>query len=219
MAAGRNTDLGMDDGGASNRWRAVAAALADGRRLNLYARIITAANAGNPLQGADLDRAEGKSLAALEKAGLVAAAADGELSADAGVFKELLAAGQQPKTSSPLRLQAPGRAGGLPSRRPDRLELLHHLAGEVFSRHGSLSAGADRTEANTAGEATSPGADPAAFPARLTEAEVTSRLAAYSDDPALVRRAMVDEGIVRRSPDGSRYWLARPRPADGMEFA
>ncbi|MBD7994296.1 DUF2087 domain-containing protein [Arthrobacter sp. Sa2CUA1] len=63
------------------------------------------------------------------------------------------------------------------------------------------------------------GADPAGSPAQLTEAEVTARLAEYSDDPAMVRRAMVDEGIVRRSPDGSRYWLAHPRPADGMEFA
>lgn len=204
--------MGRDDGGASNRWKALAAALADDRRLDLYARIITAANTGNPLQGADLDRAETKSLAVLEKAGLVAVAENGALSADAGVFRNLLATGRHPAVSSPLRLLTPGRAGNLPGRRTDRLELLHHLAGEVFS-HPATSTGADHAAPDPAG------ADPAGSLARLTEAEVTARLAEYSDDPAMVRRALVDEGIVRRSPDGSRYWLARPRPADGMEFA
>lgn len=231
---GTGTGTGTGDGGASNRWKAVAAALADDRRLGLYARIITAANTGVPLQGAGLDRAEAKSLAALEKAGLVSTAEDGSLRADSVIYRNLLATGRQPAVSSPLRLLTPGRAGSLPARRTDRLELLHHLAGEVFSRHGSLGAGADEAAPSEDAPATSSGAgpagadlpcadlpraDPAGSPARLTEAEVTSRLAEYSEDPAMVRRAMVDEGIVRRSPDGSRYWLARPRPADGMEFA
>ena len=246
----RNTGAGMDDGVASHRWKAVAAALADTRRLDLYARIISAANSGAPLHNGGLDRAEAKSLAALEKAGLVAAGEDGALRADSGVFRKLLAGDRHPVDSSPLRLMAPGRAGGLPGKRTDRLELLHHLAGEVFSRHGALTgeggAGAGGpaesgpastaavdgvpSEAGSAGTGPSeadPGnggagapahIDPAASAAQLTEAEVTARLAEYSDDPALVRRAMVDEGIVRRSPDGSRYWLARPRPASGMEF-
>ncbi|WP_318241807.1 DUF2087 domain-containing protein [Arthrobacter pullicola] len=225
MTAGRfpGTDTGADDGGASNRWKALAAALADDRRLRLYGRIISAADSGQPLQRAGLDRTEVKSLTVLQKAGLVTAAEDGALGADPGVFQNLLTGGRQPAVTSPLRLLTPGRAGNLPGRRADRLELLHHLAGAVFSRHGSLGAGTGGTggdsEAGTSGETGMDGADPAGSPARLTEAEVTSRLAEYSDDPAMVRRAMVDEGIVRRSPDGSRYWLARPRPADGMEFA
>lgn len=226
---GTDTGTGTGGGGASNRWKALAAALADDRRLDLYARIITAVKSGVPLQSADLDRAETKSLGVLEKAGLVSAAEDGSLRADSGIYRKLLATDREPAVSSPLRLLTPGRAGSLPGRRADRLELLHHLAGEVFSRHGSLGAGADGTAPSGDAPATSSGVGPAGAdlprvgpagsPARLTEAEVTSRLAEYSEDPAMVRRAMVDEGIVHRSPDGSRYWLARPRPADGMEFA
>lgn len=187
---------------ASNRWRSAASALADARRLGLYGRIITSAQEGNPLQAADLDRAETKSLAVLHKAGLVSSGPDG-LGADPGCFSRLLQEGQRKTDSSPLRFLAPGNAGTLPSKRADRLELLHHLAGEVFSRQGSAFAGSD----------------PAAAKAQLTETEVTSRLGEFTADPAMLRRAMVDEGIVRRSPDGSRYWLAKPRPAGGMDFA
>ena len=187
----------------SSNWKAVAAALADSRRLDLYARIITAAGQGEPLLGGDLDRAEAKSLTALLKAGLVRAGRDG-LHPVPGVFSRLLAADRAPRDESPLRHLGPGSSGSLPSKRADRLEVLHYLAGEVFSRHGVLDAGAGT---------------PAASPARLTEAEVTGRLAAFTEDPAMFRRAMVDEGIVRRSPDGSSYWLTRPRPAPGMEFA
>lgn len=187
---------------AANRWRAVAAALADGRRLELYGRIITAASGNAPLDPAQLGRAEAKSLAVLEKTGLVSVSGAAVL-ASPGVFSRLLESGRPRRDTSPLRFLASGGSGSLPSKRTDRLELLHHLAGEVFSQHGELTAGTD----------------PAASGAKLTEGEVTSRLAAYTEDPAMVRRALVDEGIVRRSPDGGRYWLVRPRPSDGMEFA
>ncbi len=192
----------------SSRWKAVAAALADSRRLELYARIITAAGQGAPLAGQDLDRAETKSLDALARAGLVRTGADG-LHPVPEVFSRLLAADRPPRDESPLRHLGPGGSGSLPSKRAERLEVLHYLAGEVFSRHGVLGAGgAGAAEGNPAGGR-----------ARLTEPEVTGRLAAFTNDPAMFRRAMVDEGIVRRSPDGSSYWLSRPRPAAGIEFA
>ncbi|MDF2497532.1 DUF2087 domain-containing protein [Arthrobacter koreensis] len=186
----------------SSHWKAVAAALADTRRLDLYARIITAAGKGEPLFRDSLDRAEAKSLDALQKAGLVRSG-DGGLFPVPEVFSRLLAADRTPRDESPMRHLGPGSSGSLPAKRTERLEVLHHLAGEVFSRHGVLG-GAD---------------NPAASRARLTEAEVTGRLAALTKDPAMFRRAMVDEGIVRRSPDGSSYWLAAPRPASGIEFA
>lgn len=185
----------------------MAAALADSRRLDLYARIITAAGQGELLSGHDLDRAEAKSLNVLLKAGLVQAGEDG-LQPVPGLFSGLLAADRIPRDESPMRHLGPGSSGSLPAKRADRLEVLHHLAGEVFSRHGVLGA----VDGSAAG-------NPAGGRARLTEAEVTGRLAALTNDPAMFRRAMVDEGIVRRSPDGSRYWLAAPRPADGIEFA
>ncbi|MGW9404832.1 DUF2087 domain-containing protein [Arthrobacter sp. NPDC055585] len=197
----------MKDPGTSgsSRWKAAAAALADSRRLDLYARIITAAGHGDPLSGHDLDRPETKSLNVLVKAGLVRAGEDG-LHPVPELFSRLLAADRPPRDESPLRHLGPGSAGSLPSKRTDRLEVLHYLAGEIFSQHGTLGSGED-------------GAGNPAGRARLTEAEVTSRLAAFTNDPAMFRRAMVDEGIVRRSPDGSSYWLTRPRPAAGIEFA
>ncbi|MBF4995349.1 DUF2087 domain-containing protein [Arthrobacter gandavensis] len=187
----------------SSRWKPVAAALADSRRLDLYARIITAAGKGEPLSGDGLGRAEAKSLHVLLKAGLVRTGEDG-LQPVSDAFSRLLAADRGPRDESPMRHLGPGSSGSLPAKRAERLEVLHYLAGEVFSRHGVLGTGTS---------------NPAGSRARLTEAEVTDRLAALTMDPAMFRRAMVDEGIVRRSPDGSSYWLAAPRPADGIEFA
>lgn len=211
---------GAQRSGSANRWKTVAAALADARRLDLYARIVTGAGAGLPLHGNALAGKDARSLAVLEKAGLVSVDGDGTLHADAKVFADLLASGRESVPSSPLRLLAPGRGGGLPGKRPERLEVLHHLAGEVFSRHGELAAGA-RSGTETGAGSLAAGTSRAGREglAQLTEAEVTSRLGEYVEDPAMVRRAMVDEDIVRRSADGSRYWLAQPRPADGMEFA
>ena len=39
----------------------------------------------------------------------------------------------------------------------------------------------------------------------LGERELTERLAELADDPALLRRALVDGGLLSRSPDGSDY--------------
>nr|WP_273544431.1 DUF2087 domain-containing protein [Arthrobacter jiangjiafuii] len=90
-----------------------------------------------------------------------------------------------------------GKIGSLPRRQADRLELLHYIAGHVFE-----------TVQVPQGE----------LPV-LDERMITERLAEYSADPAAVRRYLVDEGIVSRNRDGSRYWLSAPRPADGWEFA
>ncbi len=40
----------------------------------------------------------------------------------------------------------------------------------------------------------------------LPEREVTDRLAAFADDPVGVRRGLVEVGLLRRTPDGARYW-------------
>ena len=39
----------------------------------------------------------------------------------------------------------------------------------------------------------------------LGERELTERLAELADDPALLRRALVNGGLLSRSPDGSDY--------------
>ena len=178
------------------QWRAVAAALADERRLRLYARIITAAERGTPLDGQALDLKERKSLAALQKAGLVTSGVC-DVQPAGGVFARLLASGKEAPDTSARRFLVNGKISSYPRRQADRLELLHYVAGHVFE---SVPA--------------APGEVPV-----LTEREITGRLGSYSTDPAAVRRYLVDEGIVARSTDGSRYWLTAPRPADGMEFA
>jgi DNA-binding transcriptional ArsR family regulator len=39
-----------------------------------------------------------------------------------------------------------------------------------------------------------------------TEKQVNERLLRFSDDTARIRRAFVDHGFMRRTPDGARYW-------------
>lgn len=46
----------------------------------------------------------------------------------------------------------------------------------------------------------------------VTEPELTAALAMFSADAALVRRAAVDAGALRRTPDGARYELAATAP-------
>ena len=43
---------------------------------------------------------------------------------------------------------------------------------------------------------------------RYTERNVRDRLSAIHDDHATLRRHLVDEGLLRRSDDGSAYWRA-----------
>lgn len=40
----------------------------------------------------------------------------------------------------------------------------------------------------------------------VTERELTDRLRELAKDPAGVRRAMVDQGLVQRTRDGAEYW-------------
>ena len=180
-----------------NAWRPVAAALADPRRLHLYARAVLAADDGAPLDPAHLATAEAKSLAVLQKAGLLAVR-ENRVEPSPSVFRDLLAAGVRPPESSARRFLVNGKVVNYPRKRSDRLELLHFLAGEVFEH----------------ARPPEPGLRPV-----LTEKELTARLAAFTADPAAIRRYLVDEGIVDRDPAGTQYWLTRPRPTEGMDFA
>lgn len=91
-------------------------------------------------------------------------------------FTPLLAAQPASVASGPERFLVKGRLVTWPRRQSDRLELLAFVA------------------ERTVGEGE-----------ELTEREFTERLAAISDDPAAVRRYLVDAGVVVRDPDGSRY--------------
>lgn len=48
----------------------------------------------------------------------------------------------------------------------------------------------------------------------LTEAEVTERIAALTDDPVRLRRDLVEAGLLGRRADGSTYWRERQTPHD-----
>ena len=47
---------------------------------------------------------------------------------------------------------------------------------------------------------------------RFTEKQVDERLRRCSDDTARIRRAFVDHGFMRRTPDGSAYWRVDEAP-------
>lgn len=76
------------------------------------------------------------------------------------------------------------RVERLPRRRSERLTLLTHLAASVFE----------------GGE-------------RLTEATLGERLEPLVMDVALVRRAMIDDGVLDRNSRSQEYWL-RDEPAE-----
>jgi hypothetical protein len=48
--------------------------------------------------------------------------------------------------------------------------------------------------------------------ATLTETEVMERLAGLADDPISVRRGWIDMRLVKRTPDGTKYWRLSRTP-------
>jgi hypothetical protein len=123
----------------------------------------------------------------LSKAGLVDQTETGELVASLGVFRELLATppanrgqsadGGSP-TSGPEKFLVDGRVERLPRKQADRDGVVALLAEQIIA--------------------------PAE---RMTERELMTRLASRADGPVGLRRAMVDAGLLARTPNGAEYWL------------
>lgn len=88
--------------------------------------------------------------------------------------------GHRPAASGLDRFLRDGRIAAWPKRPADRAELLDWAAGRAVA--------ADET---------------------VDERRVTERLAEVADDPATLRRDLVDAGLLERKPDGSGYRLAR----------
>lgn len=99
----------------------------------------------------------------------------GALTIAPDIFKEALASARTPEPTGPERFLAGGLVV-LPHRAADRLELLGYL----------------RDRVSAAGET-------------LAEKELNARLAAFTEDVPMLRRAMVDYGFLVREPDGSAY--------------
>jgi hypothetical protein len=162
-------------------WRRVVAALANKDARTAYAQIVLGAKLPDVL--ADLsDRRRDRALAALLKSGLVepTSAAD-ELEASGAIFRNLLA--QQPRRQAQTGLARFMRLGKIeryPANMAERRELLAWIAGETVE----------------------PGE-------HLTEKQVNNRLLSYTDDVVLLRRYLIDLGLLERTPSGSSY--SRPK--------
>ncbi|WAB83592.1 DUF2087 domain-containing protein [Microcella daejeonensis] len=110
----------------------------------------------------------------------------GLLDADSGAlreqrFRELLEAAPAPRATGVDRYLDGERIRQWPARPADRLALLRWVA----------------TRALAAGEL-------------VDERTMNERLARISDDTALLRRYLVDHGLVERRADGSQYALVQP---------
>jgi hypothetical protein len=124
-----------------------------------------------------------RAVAALLDAGLVEQTVGKELEASESIFRDLLT--QQPKRQAKTgvaRFMRLGRIDRYPANQAERRELLAWIAGETFE----------------------PGEE-------LTERKVNERLLSYTDDVVLLRRYMIDFGVLERTPSGSSYF----RPKDG----
>ncbi|MGL3807776.1 DUF2087 domain-containing protein [Paeniglutamicibacter sp. R2-26] len=105
-------------------------------------------------------------------------AADGQ--PDAGVFARTLAvaASSTPKEGIDRFLDADGRIDRYPKNHAERLSLLRSVGARVM-KHGE----------------------------ELSEPDLTLRLEDIADDAVMLRRYLVDYGVLLRRPDGSVYRL------------
>jgi hypothetical protein len=119
---------------------------------------------------------------ALIRAGLVVER-DGGLVADGVVLQRMLATAAPRPTGVARFLRPDGRIDRYPANAADRDALLRSVASAVLQP----------------GEV-------------VAEPELNDRLAAHADDVALLRRRLVDAGILERTRSGSAYALPADRP-------
>lgn len=122
-----------------------------------------------------------RAIAALLDAGLVERSGGNHLQASGSIFRDLLT--QQPKRQAKTgvaRFMRLGRIDRYPANRAERRELLAWIACETFAQ----------------GE-------------ELTERQVNERLLSYTDDVVLLRRYLIDFGVLDRTPSGSSYFLPK----------
>lgn len=163
-------------------WRRVMAALANDDARTAYAQIVLGARLPEMITGLGEGR-RNRAIDVLLKAGLVEPLRGNELEASGTLFRDLLA--QQPKRQAltgVARFMRLGRIVNYPASRTERRELLAWIAGEAIK----------------------PGED-------LAERQVNERLLGFTDDVALLRRYLVDFGLLKRTPSGSSY----SRPEEG----
>jgi hypothetical protein len=161
-------------------WRRVVATLANSDARSAYAQIVLGAKLPEVLAGMQ-DQRRNRALAALLGSGLVERNADDDLVAPESIFRDLLA--QQPRRQAqtgPARFMRLGRIERYPANMAERQELLAWIISEAFEPGESL-----------------------------TEKQVNERLLSYTDDVVLLRRYLVDFGLLERTASGSSYSLQK----------
>jgi hypothetical protein len=164
--------------------RRIAAVLADTEMRTAYARVVLGSSLDDALAHLSPARRR-KAATALTGSGLVAVAEDGSASTPDAVFRAILA--QQPATPPAQgveRFLRDGRIAQWPAGPADLDALLRHVVAQVL--------------------------DPDEV---LDEKALTARLLRLTDDYALLRRHLVDAGLVLRTRSGSEYARAEADPA------
>ncbi len=157
-------------------WRRVVATLANADARTAHAQIVLGAKLPEVLAGLK-DQRRNRALAVLIESGLVERNADGDLVAPESIFRDLLA--QQPRRQAQTglaRFMRLGRIERYPANITERRELLAWIVSEAVE----------------------PGEN-------LTEKQVNERLLSYTDDVVLLRRYLVDFGLLERTASGSSY--------------
>lgn len=157
-------------------WRRVVAALANNDARTAYAQVVLGAELPEVLAGAQ-DQRRNRALDTLLESGLVERNAADELVAPKSIFRDLLA--QQPRRqpqSGVDRFMRLGRIERYPANMSERRELLAWIISEAIE----------------------PGE-------HLSEKQVNERLLSYAEDVVMLRRYMVDFGLLERTASGSSY--------------
>jgi len=163
---------------SENAWRAIIAALSDERAREIYARIVLRQPVEEALDALPAKKAR-RIVDMLMRAGLAVREEQGYEAVTDVFTRALTAAGGPARAEGIDRFFAHGRLTSYPSRADDRHALLVHLASRVL--------------------------DPGET---IAEKDINQRLSEVTDDTARIRRALVDEGLITRTPSGSRYSLA-----------
>ncbi len=159
-------------------WRRVVAALANNNDVRTaYAQIVLGAKLPDVVADVNDRRRHRAVIAALLESGLVERNADNELEASEVIFRDLLT--EPPRRQAQIglaRFMRSGRIERYPANMAERRELLAWIVSEAIE----------------------PGE-------HLTEKQVNERLLSYTDDVVMLRRYMIDFGLLERTPSGSSY--------------
>ncbi|GMM96492.1 MULTISPECIES: DUF2087 domain-containing protein [Microbacterium] len=169
---------------APRRWRAVIAALANESARRVYAELILGVESTTL---ASLSPSRRRQITkVLTQSGLVSEK-DGRLVAGNAVFADLLASA--PPTPKPAGLDRffdeQGRIAVYPSNATIRGELLAAIAPSIL-KPGEV----------------------------LSEQRINARLSDVTHDVAVLRRHLVDHGLIERTPSGTAYSLVAPESAE-----